>query len=101
MRRFAVLLLLVTSCSTLSDFVEDSVYDGESEAADPFADLDPNPRSAPVLNFHYACCSDLCKGWRRVKSILNEADTPYIRCMCTTGNYYRVTRIKEGKKKKR
>ena len=97
MRLFAVILLiLVTSCSTLAEFADDATVE---EDEDPFADLDPNPRLGPVKTFHYACCSDLCKGWKRVVETLNEADTPYIRCKCTSGNEYRVTRTKDGKKK--
>ena len=108
--RWLVLCFFISSCSTLSTILDPKTYEDEKELVEPDEDdpdfFIPDDQIAlkPVLAMHFACCADLCKGRQRVLSVLNEAETPYIRCNCTSGKSFRVTRTRianNAKKKKR
>jgi len=48
----------------------------------------------PVVPMQRSCCSDLCHGFSKVKSVETELWTPYIICVCKNGKEFRVTRTK-------
>lgn len=89
MRALAISLLLLTGCIPRSLIMEPTVDefddDDEEEEDAPIA-------SPPVTPMHWACCSDLCKGWKRVASVSTEPDSPYINCECKNKKKFRVTR---------
>lgn len=87
--------LLCTGCIPKSFIMEDLPDDLPDEEYE-----DDAIRNRPVTPMHWACCSDLCRGYKRVVSVTTEIDTPYINCICKNGKHFRVTKTKDPTKKK-
>jgi hypothetical protein len=89
MRTLLIFIFLTSSCAALKEYPE-------IEKPEPWNcdEIDPDPFLGPVETQHLRFCSRLCISAERVKRVIREAETIYVRCQCTTGTEFRVARVK-------
>jgi len=101
--RIALIALLIVGCS-LSRSFEPEEIETEVEVEEPptppvltpdqieFSIAELSPAKIEVKQMHWSCCTDLCRG--KPSSVTRDMNTSYIKCQCSDGRLFRVTRLK-------
>ena len=101
--RFLLIALLIAGCSLSRNYDPEEIkVEREKEPPAPARALTPaeiefaiaelSPPKITVKQMHWSCCTDLCRG--KPSSVTRDPNTAYIKCQCSDGRLFRVTRLK-------
>ncbi len=99
MIKFLLILLIFTGCARFSDDYEDDEPVARPKITPTMTDEQiikalegVNPDLISVNKMQWSCCRDLCRGVPY--NVSREPRTKYIRCSCSDGRMFRVTRLR-------